>query len=181
MTKREKIISLFGFAIVLLGIVFLWLSKPKQAKLAYIDSAKLLNEYEGMKVARQQFQQETQSWKGKVDTLTLEIQQKIKSYEKEVASLSAKEKSLQQELIALKQKQLVDYQKAIQQKYQEKDQAMTVKVLTQVNTFLKVYGEKQGYDMIWATTQAGNIVYAKDVLDITQEVTKALNAQYKGQ
>jgi outer membrane protein len=146
----------------------------------YVDSAKLVNEYEGMKAARATYQQKASSWKANVDTLTAEVQKQIMAYEKEVSKMSAKEKQLSQELIRTKQRQLMDYQQAMNTQAQQEDQKMTGEVLTQINAYLKKYGKAHGYKIVMAATEYGNIAYADESLDITADVLKGLNEEYQG-
>jgi outer membrane protein len=149
-------------------------------KLVYVDSAKLVNEYEGMKTARAAYQQKATSWKANIDTLTAEVQKQIFAYEKEVSKMTAKEKQLSQELIRTKQKQLMDYQQAMNTQAQQEDQKMTGDVLTQINAYLKKYGKAKGYKIVMAATEYGNIAYADEGLDITADVLVGLNKEYAG-
>lgn len=57
---------------------------------------------------------------------------------------------------------------------------MTADVVNEVNAFLKEYGEEKGYTIIMAATEYGNIAYADEDLDITDEVLERLNKQYAG-
>lgn len=147
-------------------------------EVVYVDSAKLFSNYKGMIQAREAFKVKTNVWQANVDTLTNEVQQAIKDYEKEQRKMTTKERELTQELIRNKQQQLISYQQAIQQQSQQEDEKMTGEVLQIVNAFLQEYGEKKNYKIILAATQAGNIVYAKDGLDITNEVIAELNGHY---
>lgn len=61
-----------------------------------------------------------------------EVQQLIFKYEKESASLTIKERQLNQELICHKQKQVADYKQAINTQAQQEDARMTSDVVTQV-------------------------------------------------
>jgi outer membrane protein len=160
-----SVISLLG---VIVLSVYLFITPQK---LVYVDSAKLVNEYEGMKAARATYQQKASSWKANVDTLTAEVQKQIMAYEKEVSKMSAKEKQLSQELIRTKQRQLMA---------QQEDQKMTGEVLTQINAYLKKYGKAHGYKIVMAATEYGNIAYADESLDITADVLKGLNEEYQG-
>ena len=92
-----------------------------------------------------------------------------------------KERQLAQELMKSKQLQLQNYQKAIQQQSAQEDAAATEKVLTSVNTFLKEYGERKNYKIIMGAYSSGNIIYAQEGLDITDEVIDALNKNYSGE
>ena len=45
--------------------------------------------------------------------------------------------------------------------------------------FLKEYNKEKGYNLILSTTLGGTVFYAEDGFDITQDILKQLNAQYK--
>jgi outer membrane protein len=47
-----------------------------------------------------------------------------------------------------------------------------------VKDFIKTYGKDNGYTYIYGSNESGNILYGKEELDITVEVTEALNAEY---
>ena len=177
-----KSIERFVLVVLALAIaVLFYFQFATSSSLAYVDSTKLLNGYEGMIVARKAYQQKALLWQANVDTLTNEVREEMAQYEKESATMSAKEKELAQELIRTKQQQLVDYQRAIKGQAQQEDQQMTTEVLTTVNAFITTYGKERGYDIVFAATDAGNIVYARESMDITEEVLNGLNKQYKGE
>jgi outer membrane protein len=165
--------------LVLVTFVIVWLV-AKQEKIVYVDSAKLLNGYKGMQAARNDFQKKAVSWKANVDTLTKDLQASIMKYERDLSKMTAKEKSLTQELLRTKQKQLADYQQATNTKAQQEDGQMTAQVVAQINAFIKKYGQKKGYRIILAATDYGNIAYAEEGLDITEDILSELNAEYEG-
>ncbi|NJN25203.1 MAG: hypothetical protein HC819_04100 [Cyclobacteriaceae bacterium] len=69
----------------------------------------------------------------------------------------------------------------MQQKAAQEDQEMTSNVVLDVNAFLKEYGEDHGYKIIFGATEAGNIVYAEEAIDLTEEVLDLMNKKYKGE
>lgn len=172
--------ALWGLNLGLLAIIafFLFTGFYQQERIAYIDTAKLMEGYEGMKQARAQYRQKAEVWQANVDTLVSEVQQQIKTYEKESAGMSAKEKELSQQLIRSKQQQLGEYQKAIQEKARQADVEMTQQVLATVNAYLTDYGKAHNYRIILAATDAGNIIYAEEGMDITADVLEGLNEGY---
>lgn len=178
MTSKQLSIGLFT-VLIILNLVFAYFQFLAPAKVVYVDSNKLMESYEGMKAARQQFQQKATQWQANIDTLRSELERTIQKYEADKAGMTTKERSLNEELINTKQKQFIDYQKGIQQQSQQEDYQMTEQVLVEVNAFIEEYGKKNGYTMILGTGN-GNIVYAKDALDITEKLTEALNANYLG-
>lgn len=176
----HRIILILGIA-NLAGLLIIGFFSLSNTKLVYVDSNKLINGYQGMIDARAVYQKKASSWKANVDTLSSEVQRKIMDYEKESARMTAKEKQLSQELIKTKQKQLYDYQQAMSTQARQEDDKMTGEVITQINTYIKKYGESHNYKVILAATDYGNLAYADESLDITDEVLQGLNKEYKGQ
>lgn len=149
-----------------------------ESKIVYVDSAKLLDGYKGMQAARAEFQQKSAAWKANIDTLTDEVQRAIAKYEKESPGMTSKERRLTEELLRTRQSQLVDYQNALRSQAQAEDEKMSKVVLAEINGYLKRYGEEHGLTVILAATEYGNIAYATDDLDITDEVLEGLNKAY---
>jgi outer membrane protein len=180
-SKPSRIIIyllIINFAIGLTALG--WNILRPASKIVYVDSNKLVNGYQGMLDARKVYQQKATTWKANIDTLASEVQQQIFKYEKESPKMSSKEQELSKELIRTKQKQLAEYQQAMNMQAQQEDNKMTSDVLVQVNAYLKKYGEKKGYKIILAATEYGNLAYADEALDITEEVLTGLNNEYAG-
>ncbi len=154
----------------------LW--QNQQRHIAYVDSVKLLNGYQAMLDARKAYEAKSHKWQANIDTLSADVQRAIRGYERKAAGMTPKERALSTELLHTKQRELVNYQHAIQESAQQEDNKGTQQVVTQVNTFLERYGKAHGYDLILVATPSGSIAYAKAGLDLTEEVVKELNKEY---
>lgn len=179
MNKGIQVVSIL-LVVLSIGVLY-FLHFNQQESIAYVDSAKLINGYQGMIDAREIYKEKAQGWQANIDTLSKEVERSIKDYEKESPSMSAKEKDLSKELIRTKQKQLMDYQRAMNEKASQEDSQMTSKIIEEVNAYLKKYGEEHDYKIIMAATEYGNVAYADESLDLTEEVLNGLNKSYSGQ
>ena len=168
-----------GFKVlVIIGLlVVIAFQFEKKEAIVYVDAVKLVNGYKGMQAARKEFEFKTSAWKANLDTLKTELEEHVKEYEATRNKLSAKEKTLTEELLRTKQEQYINYQNIIAEKIQKEDQELTSKVLGKVNDYIKKYGEGNGYAIIMAATQYGNIVYAEKGKDITDKVLEGLNQE----
>ena len=171
---------IMGINIVLLAGMG-WLIVERQPKIAYVQSGYLLSNYQGFKDASLAYQQKSMQWQANIDTLTSELGVLRQKYQRDLPELSSKEKELSMELIKTKEQQLKQYRLGIQQKATQEDQEMTANVVQEVNAFLKEYGERRDYQIIFGATDMGNIVYAREAIDLTEEVLAALNKKYKGE
>lgn len=178
--RKEKIFTAFIWTVVIvsIGILFL-LHFDSRNKYVYVDAQKLVNGYTAMQQARKEFEVKAANWQANLDTLRIEVEKKVKEYEITSAKISTKERQLMEELIRAKQEQYNNYQQVITEKIKQADQDLSNNVLSKVNDFVKRYGKKKGYRIIMAATQYGNIIYAQNDTDITNEVLEGLNAEYR--
>lgn len=162
----------------LIGLLVLGYLLFTKSSIVYVDSAQLINNYKGMQDARKAYQEKAAVWKANIDTLSNELHRSIMKYEKESVKMTEKERLLSQELTRTKQKQLYDYQQAMNSQAQQEDERMTGEVLAQINAYIRKYGEAKGYMIVMAATEYGNIAYADKGLDVTEEVLEELNRTY---
>lgn len=172
---RRNLLALI--ALLLAAFLCLYTFVFGSTKVAYVDSGKLLNGYKAMVEARKEFEKKQTAWQSNIDTLTHDVQDAIKKYEKTAALGTDKEKQLARELITSRQKQLYDYQNAIKQNAGQEEQRLTQNVLSTVNSYLLRYGKKNGYKMILVAAN-GNIAYADNSMDITDKIVEDLNKEY---
>lgn len=173
--KPQPLITTALCVIVMFMLLSFYVFSPN--KIAYVDSAKLLNGYKAMVEARKEFEKKQATWNANVDTLMKDVQDAIKKYEKLAATGTEKERQMAKELITGKQKQLYDYQNATRQNAAQEEQRLNQNVLTTVNAFLLRYGKKHHYKMILIAAN-GNIAYADADMDITETIVEALNKEY---
>lgn len=148
------------------------------SELVYVDINKLVEGYERTKTERATFETKTSTLKANVDSLMVNWQDELKNYEKERLSMTKKELELKQQLLQNKQQQINNYQQAIQKQIQEENQKMTQTVINDINDYVKEYGKKKGYRIIFGAKGSGNIMYAEDASDLTQTILEGLNEMY---
>ncbi|PRP65870.1 hypothetical protein BST86_01585 [Nonlabens agnitus] len=146
----------------------------------FVDVNKLLDGYKRTKVVRADFEAKAKTLNANVDSLVADWQKELKVYEKERSSMSAKELELKQELLGNKQQQINSYQQAVQKQIQEEDQKATQTVINDINDYVKQYGKDNGYRIILGASGSGNIMYADEAADLTEEVLVGLNADFEG-
>ncbi|MFL5763624.1 MAG: OmpH family outer membrane protein [Bacteroidia bacterium] len=151
----------------------------REPKVKYVRSADLIYSYEGMKDAQKKQQEVTDGFQAKLDTLQLEFQKAVSRYNQDMLQLSAAERQQREKLLSLQQNNLQQYSSNAGNQLKQKDQEITQGVLNQVNAFVEEYSQKQGYDLVMGTTTDGNILFAREDMDITNEVLKALNENYR--
>jgi outer membrane protein len=175
MKRLPIILSAVAIVLAALSIYF----SRSSSQLVYVDVNKLMEGYKRTKVAKADFDKKATTMKGNIDSLMTGWQKELQAYEKERVSLSPKELKLKQELLQNKQQQINGYQEAIQKKIQEEDKKVTQTVINDINDYVKEYGKKHGYKIIFGASGGGNIMYAAESTDLTEVVLNGLNAEYE--
>lgn len=173
---KNYILLLAIFAIIISSLAIYF--AKSSSELVYVDVNKLIEGYSRTKVAKAEFEKKATTMKGNIDSLVTNWQKELQGYEKERASLSPKELQLKQELLSNKQQQINGYQEAIQKQIEEEDKKTTQTVINDINDYIKEFGKRKGYKIIFGASGGGNIMYADESSDLTEEVLKGLNAEY---
>ncbi len=158
--------------------VYQLLTEPK---IGYVRSHDMIYRYEGTKRAQARFQQKSQQWQARVDTLKMEYRKALHEYQANKSKLSASEQKSIEERLQQQRMQLQQYAGTIEKRSQEEDEQRMQEVLNQVNSYVKEYAKKHNYDIVYGTTMSGNILYGKDQYDITDDILKYLNKKYGGE
>ncbi|TJY37434.1 OmpH family outer membrane protein [Pontimicrobium aquaticum] len=173
-------ISLPLSVIAILLCVFTIFNMQSSSEQVYVDVNKLIEGYDRTKNVRAEFETKAKTLNANVDSLMVDWQKELKAYEKERSKMTQKELELKQQLLNNKQQQLNNYQQVIQKQIQEEDQKASQTVVNDINDYVKYYGKKHNYKIIFGASGAGNIMYANDGADLTKVILEGLNAKYNG-
>ena len=165
-------------AIIMSASSFLYLNSSSNQ--VYVDVNKLIDGYKRTKIVRTEFEVKAKTLNANVDSLMTDWQNELKIYEKERSGMSEKELELKQEVLGNKQQQINNYQQAIQKQIQEEDKKATQTVVNDINDYVKEYGENNGYKLIFGASGSGNIMYASEGADLTDDILKGLNKEFDG-
>lgn len=172
-------------ALLILGLAVAMISCDKKEqkndsfKTAYIDTAVLLEKYE-------KFNDEDAKFKVKSQEMGRPLEAKLKDFQYEAQNFqrNAQIKGMewaQRKGAELQQReqQLQVEQNALLQQIQIESDSIRSSIVKSLKDYIKEYGKKQGYDYIYGTGDAATVLYAKDAYDITEEVLKLLNDDFK--
>lgn len=162
-----------------------------QLKVAVVDIDKVLEEY-----------YKTAEAKVKIDAMTLKVKEKIESEQDrgltmldDIQKFQAKAKTMspdqatadkmKQEFdekvraVRAHSQQLEEEKKDLSSKLQKQISRLNENILLEVCSFVKEYGQKQGFDIVFNQSEknpgASDVMYVKNGVDITSTVIKALN------
>lgn len=148
-------------------------------KIAYVESGKMLDGYQGMKDARKAFENKARGWERQNQNLVAGFKAAVEAYQKQAASLTAEQRAATEEKLQAQQQQVAQQQEKLQRQAQEEEGRLTQNVLGSVNKRVEAYGKAHGYKLILIAAPSGTIAYGRKDLDITTAVIAHLNAGYR--
>lgn len=160
-------------SLILTGFT-LWKS-VRQKKHVYVELQRVFTEFEMSKTYNKKLESTAMARKNILDSM--EVNLKATSRMLQTANIKSGPKAesflYDRETYTEKHKQFEEDNKALQEKY-------NAEVTKQLNQYVKDYGEKKNYDIIYGAEGSGVLMYVKDDLNITDDLIKYVNERYKG-
>ena len=148
-------------------------------KIAYVESNKMLDGYQGMKDARKAFEGKARGWEKQNQNMLASFKTAVEAYQKQASTLTDQQRAATEQKLQTQQQQVAQQQQQLQAQAQEEEAKLTQNVLSSVNKKVEAYGKARGYKLILIAAPSGTIAYGEKNLDITTPVLAYLNAEYR--
>jgi outer membrane protein len=175
MTMKDKLKYIIPGGVLLLLVFAFAFASPFDKKIGYVDISYVFDNF--------QFKKERQAEFASVKTVRDKI---LDSLEYELNILNKQielDKGRDKALISRFQVKRDDYIK-LSKEFRENNDALTEQydkeIIKQMNEYISEYGKEKGFDVLFGTEGAGNIMYAKESMNITKKVVEYINYKYQG-
>jgi len=166
--------------IVIALVAIVSLTSCTQAKFGVVNTEKLIKDYKETIDAEAEIKVKSEKTQKDLENLYKAFQAKVGDYQKNARSMSPKVRAQKEQALGQEQQMLQQKQQQAQYQVQNDGQEAIKKIAEKVNTYIKNYGKKNGYKMIFGTVDLnGAVMYNEDQIDLTDTVLKALNDNYK--
>lgn len=153
--------------------------KQTSNNIVYIDSSKLLSEYEQAKDIEAKYKAKSEQMGKELDAEVQKFRADVAFFEKNAQAKGAQWTQQTGTALQEREQRLAYAQQAMMQQLQEESGKEMDSLVKEVKDFITAYGKEKGYDYILSTEGVSTILYAKEGQDITTEVVKLLNDKYK--
>jgi outer membrane protein len=147
---------------------------------AFVNNDSILSNYDLVKKMRADLEAKGRRLEGEVAAKQKAFEKDAAYFQEQVKKKAISDQSAQEIYGQLQQNQQSIYQ--LRDRYaaelQQSEMDMNVALIDSVMNFLKRYNDKYKFDYILGFTKGGNILFANDTLDVTQDVIKELNSAY---
>ncbi|MCV9932335.1 OmpH family outer membrane protein [Flavobacterium sp. LS1R47] len=154
-------------------------AEVKEVKTAYVDTSVLMKEYTEAKDLEAKYKAQAEEKGRQLQAEITRFKQDASNFQSQ-AQANGQAWAQQRGAELQKREQQLGYaQQALAQQLQQESGAEMDTLVTGVKKFIKNYGKEKGYSYIYGTGDAASILYAEDKYDITKDIVKALNDNYK--
>lgn len=166
--KAVKLLSVFVLGLFLAGIVH-----AKEIKIAYVDLARVFDNYERTKEYDAVLQKESQAYQKQRD----EMINKIRDAQAKLALLREDEKRKLSADIEKQKTDLLDFDRQKRTELAQKRDEKVREILLEVEKVVSTMAKKEGYTLILNDRV---LIYGEQEMNITEKVLKAMNDSYPG-
>jgi len=159
---KVKYIHITGFLVLALSVFSC--SQESKSKIGFMENARVFEEFEMKKDYDNRIEEDMSLEVKFMDSLELVIDQVIESGD------SLKVLRLKKQYFAVEQK--------YRQKFDENSSRYTQEVNDRLNEYVEKYAEQEGLDFILGSYGQGNLMYANDSKNISDDLIKYINSMY---
>ncbi|MEO0269331.1 MAG: OmpH family outer membrane protein [candidate division WOR-3 bacterium] len=153
-----------------------------ETKIGIVDLKRITENYEGMKEAKGDIERLVKEWEGELNKKRAKIDSLQRLYEGEKPGLSPEARLKREKDLENLKREYQNFIKEIwgkdgrlEQKTKERIQPITEKI----RKVIREIAQEENVDIIFDSSK-DDILYAKDVIDLTDRVLERLNMEYKG-
>lgn len=138
-------------------------------RIGYVNSSVVMEQYPAAVAARNSLNAQLTSWGKNLKTLEGELKALNQGILAQEPTMDSRVLGEKQEEMKRKQQDYARYNRAVQEKAVQLEQSLMQPVYEEINAGMKSFGEKEGYAIIFGTVAGGNILFAQDAVDLTDE------------
>lgn len=150
-------------------------------KVAYINSDTVLKYYDYFKVNSDKLEAKTQQLAQDYRNREMGLRNEFDAYQRSVNSMTLGQVRATEENLAKKQQNLQLYQQTLSQQLMEEQSKLNKELYDRITKFLKGYADEKGIQMVLKFDPTSDVLYGGQALDVTQDVIKGLNDQFKSE
>ena len=154
-------------------------SAPSDLKIAYIKSDSLLKYYDYVKEMKTILDAKVKKLDQDLQNRGQSLQNEITSYQRNISNLTIGQAKALEEDLGKKQQNFRLYQQSLEQEMVNDQNKFQEAMYGRITTFLKKYAEGSGLQLVFKFDQSSDVLFGGAGIDVSQDVIKGLNEDYK--
>ena len=149
--------------------------------IGFVNSDSLMKNYELVKTMKDSFNTKQKIAEDNFGKQQRAFESEVSDYQAKVKAnlLSIAQAQSTEKALAQKQESLYSLKDQLTQELSSEELKMSALIQDTIISFIKKFNKKYSYDYILGFSKGGGILFANDSLDITKDVLKEINKDYK--
>lgn len=150
-------------------------------KIAYVEIDSLLTKYNFWNDLNEQMIKKEENIRTTLNEKGKKLEKEAQEFQRKIENngFVSRERAEQEQARLVKQQQeLQNLQQRLTEELAAENQKNSLQLRDSINSFLKIYNQNKGYDLIISNTGFDNLLYANPAYNITDEIVEGLNARY---
>lgn len=150
------------------------------SNIAYVHSENLMENYLLAAKMRDEFEAEQKRLENDLSRRQRDFQAEVEKFQNEVtAGRLGMERAQQKEQELMQaQQELMQLNETYSTRLNRKEIEMNDELFETISSFLQEYNAEKGYDFILSYSRGGNLLFANQENDITEEIIELINAEF---
>jgi outer membrane protein len=150
-------------------------------KIAFVNSDSIMSQYGMAKEIKAQLEDKIKKVQGELSAREQSFQKKVTDFQQKIQAKSVTQDQAQKtnELLTQEKQSLDGLSSQYQQMIAQQQQELTVALHDTITNFLKRFNKDVKFDYIFNFHTGGDLLFQNPGLDITNDVIKGLNEDYK--
>jgi outer membrane protein len=155
-------------------------AKQTTSRIVYVNTDTLLNNYLYYKDVVKEFENKRFALENDLQKRSASFQNEVALFQRRVQAggMSEDQAKGTQAVLQKKEQDIMQFRDNAAGNLQGDQAKKTEELLNNITVYLKKYNSSDKFDMVIGYSKGGGVLYAKEDLDITQEVLKGLNDEY---
>ena len=150
-------------------------------KVGYVDTDTLTAKLELLKELEEAFVAEKLMMENRLRSEVEKFEKDYRDAERDAPNLSQSELQTLESILARKEQELMLQKQNMESQLMRSEQEKHDQVFSELRAFLDEYSKNNGYHMIYAYSELGNLLYIDSTMDLTQVVIDSMNAKYQSE
>jgi len=149
-------------------------------KIVYLNSDSLSEKYQYFKDIKSKLENKVKKAQADLQAKSVAFQREVADYQKNAATMSATDRQATEQKLARKQDELARLDQTASSSLAKDESEEFNNVYNKITEFLKKHASDNGYKLVLTYSKSNpTVLYADPSLEITNEVIKQLNEEYK--
>ncbi len=154
-------------------------SQFSNLSIAYVNSDSLLKNYDFFKKIEKDLTAKRDKLNKEYQNRAMGLQKEIENFQRTAGNMTISQARAVEEDLKKKQQNLMMYQDQLTQQLMKDEADKNAELYDKVSEYLREYGKNKNLHIVLTYTKGSGILYADDMLDITDEVIAGLNEAYQ--